>query len=179
MRCCFFLCLTSFNPYPAGTESYQPLPPVQSQTSLHISGSLLLAKQLTVEVLILMSLKMKMNSSKNGRWIIFHLIFCILFLKKNNTLFTGCPLHTKLKLPVFVGPLSVIQPPFDINFPRALRYIRKLESVCPWGNYFCDCSQHMVPWNIKLAQTTPSQGTNSHLGLLKSQIYFLCSDKFI
>ena len=60
------------NPYPAGIKSDRPLPSVQSQTSLHICavwpGSILLTDQL--QVLILFSLKMILESSKNGRWII-------------------------------------------------------------------------------------------------------------
>ena len=59
---------------------------------------------------------------------------------------------------------SIVQPPF---FPLSLCYIRKLAFVSPWGNFFTPgfvCSQHTTARNIKLAQTTSSQGTNSHLG---------------
>ena len=71
---------------------------------------------------------------------------------------------------------SAFQPPFDINFPWSLGYIRKLVFGSPWGNYFTPsfvCSQHTVPRNIELTQTSPSHGTNSHLGRVELEIRFL------
>ena len=70
------------NPYPAGTESDQSLPlvsrsnlsctHVQSQAGLHTcavrKGSILMANHL--QALVLIFLKLIMESSKNGRWII-------------------------------------------------------------------------------------------------------------
>ena len=67
---------------------------------------------------------------------------------------TNEKLHLKLKLPVLVGPLSAIQPFSHLltcNLPWSLGYIRKLEFVSPWENYFTPgfmCSQHMAPRNI-------------------------------
>lgn len=43
---------------------------------------------------------------------------------------------TVQKLPVLAGPLLAIQPPFDINFPGLLGYIRKVAFRSPWRNYF-------------------------------------------
>ena len=58
----------------------------------------------------------------------------------------------KLKLPVFVGPLSAIQsfsqPSTTFNFPWPLGYIRKLAFRSPGGSYFTPgfvCSQHTPP----------------------------------
>ena len=91
-----------------------------------------------------------------------------------------------LKLPVFlVGLLSAIQPfslPLTLNFSWSLDYIRELVFGSPSGNYFTPsfvCSQHTAPRNIKLAQTQPSQGTNSHIGRVKSWGFILlCPEKF-
>ena len=49
----------SFNPYPAGTESDMSLP----------AGSILFTDQLHI-LIIMISLKMTMDSSKNGSWVI-------------------------------------------------------------------------------------------------------------
>ena len=67
-----------------------------------------------------------------------------------------------------------------------VEYIRKLAFGSPWGNNFtpgCVCSQHTALRNIKLAQTLPSQGTNSNLGRVPwssgaLEIHFLCPEKF-
>ena len=59
-----FIVLMWRNPYPAGSESDLPLPPsMQSDQSLYCWLTKL-------HVLILISLKMIMDSSKNRRWII-------------------------------------------------------------------------------------------------------------
>ena len=56
---------------------------------------------------------------------------------------------------------SDVQASFDKLW---LDYIYKLAFGSPWRNYFNAgfiCSQHTAPRNIKLAQTPPSQGSNS------------------
>ena len=57
-----------FNPYPAEHESDKPFPLLQSQASLYVSavwqGYVLLVDQL--QVLILIYLKIIMDSSRNG-----------------------------------------------------------------------------------------------------------------
>ena len=66
-----------------------------------------------------------------------------------------------------VGPVLALQPFNHPNFPWSFGYIRKLAFESPWGNYFTPglvCRQYTAHMNIKLAQTPPSQGTNSHLG---------------
>ena len=86
-----------FNPYPANTESGESLPPVWSQTSLHIRavwpGPILLADQL--QVFILISLKMTMESAKNVKWIIpfkkFSMIRVKLYLSQGSGLVTAVP----------------------------------------------------------------------------------------
>ena len=58
-----------FNPYPAGTESDKPLPPVSCQANKHIHavwpGSMLLADQLQVHIFLFP--KMIMVSSKKWK----------------------------------------------------------------------------------------------------------------
>ena len=57
----------TFNPYPAGTENYQPLPPVLRQTSrltkLYTVGCSSSSFHLDIP-------KMIMDCPKNGRWTI-------------------------------------------------------------------------------------------------------------
>ena len=90
----------------------------------------------------------------------------------------------KKKLPVLVGPLLAIQlfsHQLTLNFPWSLSYIRKLAFGSPWGNYFTPgfvYSLHTAPWNIKFAQTPPSQGTNSHI-VERSLGDVLCPEKFM
>ena len=83
-------------------------------------------------------------------------------------------------LPVLVGPLLDIQPPYDINFSWSLDYIRKLAFGSPMINYFTPgfvCSQHAAPKNIKLAQTLSSKGTNSHLGRVEARRFISCAQR--
>ena len=72
----------------------------------------------------------------------------------------------QIKLPVLVGPLSAIQPfnhPLTFNFPWSLGYIRKSTFRVSPGETISLPFFFVAPRNFKLAQTPPSQGTNSHL----------------
>ena len=66
---------------------------------------------------------------------------------------------------------SAFQPPFDIKCLWSLGFIGKLAFGSPLGNSRFVRSHHMAPRNIKLAQTLPSQGTNSHIGRVESLIF--------
>ena len=85
-----------------------------------------------------------------------------------------------IQLPVLVRPLSAIQSfshPLTFNFSLSLGYMRKLALRSPRGNYFTSgfvCSQHTAPRNIRLTQSPPSQGTNSHLGQVEPRKFIAC-----
>ena len=78
----------------------------------------------------------------------------------------------------FVGLLSAIQPPFDINLPWSLGYIGIYhlglpgETISLWF-----VSQHMPPRNLKFAQTPPSEGTNSHLSRVEPWRFISCAKR--
>ena len=90
----------------------------------------------------------------------------------------------KLKLPVLVRLLSAVQPfshHLTFNFPWSLfwGYIRKLAVGSPLGNNLRSLPGFVYSHhNIKLAQTQPSQGINTHLGGLESQTNFFCPENF-
>ena len=97
--------------------------------------------------------------------------------KTHNTRKTGSK-RAKVKSVTSFGK-ATFQPfshPSTFNFHWSLCYSRKLEFGSHWGNYFTPsfvCSQQTAPRYIKLAQTLPSQGTNSHIGRVEPRI-FLC-----
>ena len=85
-----------------------------------------------------------------------------------------------LKLPVLIGPLSAIQPTFDINFLWSLGTIMKVAYESPWGYYFTPdlfAANITAPMIIKLAQTPLSQGTNSCIGGADPRRFISCDQR--
>ena len=83
---------------------------------------------------------------------------------------------------MLVGPLLAIQPPFDINFPWSLGYIRKLVFGSPWGNYFTPCLFAANVWRpgiSNLHRHSPFRVLYqiTHWSSGASEIHFLCPEK--
>ena len=92
----------------------------------------------------------------------------------------------KLKLPVLLGPLLAIQPfshPLIFDLPghwATLRYIRNKCSGLPGLTISLSvlCAANVkAPSNILLAETQPSQSTNSHLGRIEPRRLISCAVK--
>ena len=99
------------------------------------------------------------------------------FSNYTNTLFVQ--INAK-KIPVLVGLLSAIQPPFDINFPCSIGYISKLSFEPPGESILLSvlCTSNTATRNIKLAQTPPSGYHFTIWSSVASEIHFMCPEKF-
>ena len=90
--------------------------------------------------------------------------------------------NIKLKLPVLERLLSAIQPPFDINFPQSLGYIRIIAFQSPGETISLPvlCAANIWLPGIQQCQDTAIMGYQfTPWSSGAPEIHFLCQKKFI